>query len=57
MKVVSLEQVVNSLKQENTLLNRGVFKLVSSLQQERQKLAEVNAVFLISETVSRLDLG
>ncbi len=41
MQVVSLEQVVNSLRQENILLNRGMFKLVSNLQEEKQKLAEV----------------
>jgi hypothetical protein len=33
--------VVNSLRQENALLNRGMFKLVSNLQEEKQKLAEV----------------
>jgi hypothetical protein len=42
LKVLSLEQVVNSLKQENTLLNRGIYKLVASLQEEKQKLAEVS---------------
>jgi hypothetical protein len=36
--------VVNSLRQENALLNRGLFKLVSNLQEEKQKLAEVRSL-------------
>jgi hypothetical protein len=51
-QVVSLEQVVNSLRQENALLNRGMFKLVSNLQEEKQKLAEVRICLLLN-TVSK----
>jgi hypothetical protein len=51
-QVVSLEQVVNSLRQENALLNRGMFKLVSNLQEEKQKLAEVR-ICLILNAVSK----
>ncbi len=35
---------MNSLRQENVLLNRGMFKLVSNLQEEKQKLAEVRSL-------------
>lgn len=44
-QVVSLEQVVSSLRQENTLLNRGIFKLVAGLQEEKQKLAELSDAY------------
>ncbi len=43
---------MNSLRQENALLNRGMFKLVSSLQEEKQKLAEVT-ICLILNAVSK----
>ncbi len=36
---------MNSLRQENALLNRGMFKLVSNLQEEKQKLAEVRSLW------------
>jgi len=39
---------VNSLRQENALLNRGMFKLVSNLQEEKQKLAEVRICLILN---------
>ena len=41
VKVTSLESVVTSLKQENTLLARGINKMVASVQEEKAKNAEV----------------
>ncbi len=47
---------MNSLRQENALLNRGMFKLVSNLQEEKQKLAEVR-ICLIFNAVSKEGVG
>jgi len=41
IKVTSLESVVTSLKQENTLLARGINKMVAAVQEEKAKNAEV----------------
>ena len=45
IKVTSLEAVVSSLKQENTLLARGINKMVAAVQEEKAKNTEVLFLF------------
>lgn len=45
-QVVSLECVMNSLKQENHLLSRGINKLVANLQEEKMKTKEITDAYM-----------
>ncbi|XP_023336551.1 hyaluronan mediated motility receptor [Eurytemora carolleeae] len=45
-QVTSLESVVTSLKQENTLLARGINKMVAAVQEEKAKNAEITDAYM-----------